>query len=666
MRYKTLLLNFVFALLLGSQTFAQLRLNFSQETIDSLKSVIQKQEGKTKVDNLARIAFLYQKINPQKTIQYADSALILSIGLKYEIGQVKALRQLAYGYYFSTNEEKAIDLIEQAFDMADDIGWEKGKAIILCDIGLVYYDDGNFSETNKYYTRSLNLFKQINDPAGISSVYYHFGTLYLDIGDFENATKSYLKMLEITDSLEPDLSNIDRINIAGACNNIALIYETTKSFHQAEEYFHKAYSTYNRMGDEIGMAEVMYNLGELANQMQDQTKAHECFTKALDILSPLDYNKMKYPLLEDFALTHYALENYEEALVFFSKAAEYYRENNFNYDLAVTYTSMAHAYIKTGELDKAKNINNKAYSLAKSSGANDLVKDCYLIYSDLFAMKNIYQESLKYFRLYNSLKDSLISEKSNEQIARMLTIYETEKKEKENEILRKDAQIRGNIQKLLVVSLIASILLAGFLFYIFKTKAKLLFQTQKLHEKDSELNLLHVERLESEKDNIQKNVFAEQRINKLQKEKFDSELTYKNRELASSTLNIINKNEVLTTIKSMLEENIKIDRSEDNVKELYSLIRNNIDAGQNWLKFKTVFEETYPNFFDRLKSKVPGLSENETKLCAYLRINLTSKEISSLMFITEAAVSKSRNRLRKKLSLSPDENLNKYLGKLCS
>lgn len=153
-------------------------------------------------------------------------------------------------------------------------------------------------------------------------------------------------------------------------------------------------------------------------------------------------------------------------------------------------------------------------------------------------------------------------------------------------------------------------------------------------------------------------------IDKLQSEKTEAELQHKQRELVSTTMHLVQKNERLEDIKTRLIEIEKNTTEKPIAKELRALVRGLqqdeiLDEG--WEQFMLHFNQLHGNYFDRLKENYPELTPKDLKLCAYLRMNLSTKEMASLMNITVRGVEASRYRLRKKFELNPDDNLTSFL-----
>lgn len=171
-------------------------------------------------------------------------------------------------------------------------------------------------------------------------------------------------------------------------------------------------------------------------------------------------------------------------------------------------------------------------------------------------------------------------------------------------------------------------------------------------------NLRHHRKIneEKEKELKMKNLEAEQKIIKLQNEQLGKDMTSKNKELAASTMSLIKKNEFLNNIKDQLKES-----ESSKVKLVIKTIDKDINEEYNWNLFKDAFNNADKEFFKKIKSKHPDLTSNDLKLCAYLRLNLSSKEIAPLLNISVKSVEIKRYRLRKKMLLPREVNLTEYI-----
>ncbi|MBP5318127.1 MAG: hypothetical protein J6Y77_01820 [Paludibacteraceae bacterium] len=160
----------------------------------------------------------------------------------------------------------------------------------------------------------------------------------------------------------------------------------------------------------------------------------------------------------------------------------------------------------------------------------------------------------------------------------------------------------------------------------------------------------------------------EKEITMLKNEQLAADLTNKSKELASSTMNLIRKNEILIDIKNELDKILKSmpdgEEGRNTGKKLNKVIHTineNIEHDDDWMKFEQNFDSIHQDFMKRLGETYKGLTISDKKLCAYLKMNLVSKDIAPLLNISVRGVEIGRYRLRKKLGLDRDTNLTEFL-----
>ena len=153
----------------------------------------------------------------------------------------------------------------------------------------------------------------------------------------------------------------------------------------------------------------------------------------------------------------------------------------------------------------------------------------------------------------------------------------------------------------------------------------------------------------------------------LQNQALKQDLMGKSQELASSTMNIIRKNEILMQIEDSIGKAIPCvttgdpSRAASMLRRVLRDIRENIEHDSDWEKFEHNFDMVHENYLKRLSEGFPGLNLNDKRLCAYLRMDLQSKDIAPLMNISVRSVEMARYRLRKKMGLGREVNLSEYL-----
>lgn len=181
------------------------------------------------------------------------------------------------------------------------------------------------------------------------------------------------------------------------------------------------------------------------------------------------------------------------------------------------------------------------------------------------------------------------------------------------------------------------------------------------NEKEKEALVLQKEQeLEDEKAK------SGQVINELRNRRLKDEIVHKNKELASATMHLVQKAKVLQGVRDVLKQLDPSDEAQarKEIRQIIKTINNDIKLDKTWQQFERHFDQVHVDFLKRLRDQFPSLTPNDQKLCAYLRMNLTTKEIATIMNISVRGVEISRYRLRKKLELNTDVNLTEYILKL--
>lgn len=200
-------------------------------------------------------------------------------------------------------------------------------------------------------------------------------------------------------------------------------------------------------------------------------------------------------------------------------------------------------------------------------------------------------------------------------------------------------------------------LIAGFSsFYLVRWQRKKFISQQQNHEEEQK-RLLYLHQLEIEK--------AESELIALRNEKLQSEIDYKNSELATNAMHLVQKGELITKMKAELNSILKgvgaTEQAATDIRKMIKMLSDDDRMDKDWDHFSQHFDKVNTDFISILKEKHPGVTPNEIKLCTYLRMNLSTKEIAQLMNISVRGVEISRYRLRKKLEISKDVNLFDYL-----
>jgi DNA-binding CsgD family transcriptional regulator len=182
-------------------------------------------------------------------------------------------------------------------------------------------------------------------------------------------------------------------------------------------------------------------------------------------------------------------------------------------------------------------------------------------------------------------------------------------------------------------------------------KKKLLRQKSIYEKKQRQMSVEH--QLEMEQN--------EKEIIRLKNEKLEAEIMLKTKELVDTSMQLVERSDALSKVKEELQKLYKNTNENHDIKKTIHLLNDIEKNSASWEKFAVHFDEINNNFLKNLKSHFPKLTNTDLKVCAYLQLNLASKEIAQLMNITVRGVEISRYRLRKKLGLTTDQSIAEFL-----
>lgn len=167
-----------------------------------------------------------------------------------------------------------------------------------------------------------------------------------------------------------------------------------------------------------------------------------------------------------------------------------------------------------------------------------------------------------------------------------------------------------------------------------------------------------VKKIQEQKNDIEAKNQDLTKLYQKEKELLKSIIDHKARELSAITMQLAQKNELLNNIKLGLQQ----PSTSNNVKGIIKTIDGHLDNSNNWVKFKIHFTSVHPNFFGVLEARYPQLTENELRLCAYIKMRLSSKEIANLINLSVKGMESARYRLKKRFRLGAKDDLNQFIA----
>ncbi len=536
--------------------------------------------------------------------------------------------------------DSAIDFNKKALKLANQINSADACGATNELMGELYGKKNNIQPAINYYLISAKIYEELENLRKLSSIYGNLGMLYYNNNyDTERTLYYYRKSLDYAVQLN------DKKLIAEAYNRIGGILYNQQNYNDALYYFNNALDIFETISDRENAAITLNNIGDVYRLKGDLEEALQYYKRSIEISKSLDNTNLMAvtyvnigQIYSHKGINDQAFEYYEKSLLI------YERINDIN-GLTALYNLLADEYLETNEIEGAFSSYQNAFKLAIENNQWIHIKQSSLGLSKIYELNKDHTNSLKYLHIYARYNDSIIKKQMSDELhnlqshfLRSISEKELQIKDADIELLESERKINNLKQNFLIFGVIALIIVSVISIIRMRNRVK-------------------KERLINQKD---------RQLHETQKELLKLELESKDNDLINFALHLVQKNEVLKQLKSDLNKISTGDNDEFNrqIKELSIHIQQSLQVNKEIKEFQDKVDLTYDDFFNKLKLRFPLLTKNEKRLCALLRLNLSSKEISSLNNTSVRAVEMSRYRLRKKCNIDSQESLTEYLQNL--
>ncbi|WP_276166106.1 hypothetical protein [Zobellia alginiliquefaciens] len=495
-------------------------------------------------------------------------------------------------------QENNIDFLKSAVEETLKTGDTAQTAWKLLTLTDAYSHHANYAKAYETIWRALSLTDNYDNQVLRSYIYRRLGALY----SYNKRQKEALKYLQMSLDIMKNLVDRGVMPRASLANNYYTFSYTYRGLNQAKlarKYLDSSYIYYSDTSDKLALP--FYKFEE------------------------------SYVLREE--------GKNEEALQTLKDIEPWFKENYPSY-LVLIYAYFAEIYKKLGELEKTIDYYKKAIEISdKYQSHIDFTPFIYEKIAENYHLLNNDTEAFRNLNKAKALNAKFFDGRSENNISLMEIKNEYRlQKELQEEVIRQ--QRLEKLEQQDKISMLQRIILIGSLIFIII------------------IGYIYVKHIRS------KHLAEKQMIRKtkaLEMQKTKELLETKNKELAASTLQLVEKDEFLKKLKTEL-------RGEDGtikVAEINRVLKSiSVGSNNNWEEFKLRFTDVNKNFYKKLNSTYPNLSQTDQKICALIKLNLTSKDMARLLGISTKSVHTTRHRLRKKMGLQRSDNLEELIASL--
>lgn len=449
------------------------------------------------------------------------------------------------------------------------------------------------------------------------------GLTLFNMGDYKNATNSYLRSLKFYEEQK------DTIGIMAITNNLGVVHDRLMDYDQALAYYFKVQDLCNRAKpnrtNPFPLPSLYNNIANIYQTKGDFKSALQYYEKSLVLAEEAGNKAVQGVALNNIGKLYFIdLKQQELALDYLLRGLKIREETGDKAEIAKSLVFLSGYYNQQGNFEEGKRYSERAIVLGGEIGSLEVQLSAYSGLSDAEVGLNRFKESLEAFKNFKKINDSIQSQSTSSEITRLRLQYDFEKAYQ----LQKQEQKQARDRYLATIIIMGVCLLVAVLIVVLiRTKAR---QTE------------------------------------LKRKNLAQDVEIKNKELTTNVMYLIRKNELINSVAERLL-NVQKNVHPDSRKVFHDIILDLQHEADNdsWKEFELRFNQVHNDFYIKLRKLYPDLSPTEEKLCAFLRLSMSSKEISSITQQSIKSVEVARARLRKKLNLTnTNSNLVTHLANL--
>lgn len=519
--------------------------------------------------------------------------------------------------------------LDSLFHVLERAKHDTNRVQTMIDISSEYATN-NIKNALQYCESASQLAEKTGNERLMALSIYNAGLIYFNAGLLEQSANNFYRYLEIEQNKKNDEA------VVATLVNIGAIHLQMKQLDKAGQNFEAALDILLRHRDSAkdslqnnALATVYNNLGIVEKENNHFSKAEEYYLKGIEYTrGQPNRTYLLANLLNNLGMVNILENKYDAAFSNINESLALRIADNDKQGEASSYQNLALYYEKLNDDNKAKFYYYKALGIANQTGSNTLLESIYENIFNIYLRVQNADSALKYHILLKEKNDLINMEETTKELTRQELTLQFQEREKISKVEQKRIQ-----QRYLFISVLTILItvIVGLLYYLSQSRLRRL----QLENANSELATKNLQLL---------------------KEQLETDLEQKNKELATNVMYQIKKNEMLENIVQKLLKHSPYFKK-DNQELIKNIVQDLEKATEDniWDEFEMRFQHVHNGFYDKLNEVCPDLSPNERRVCAFLRLNMTTKEITSITGQSQRSIEAARYRLRKKLNLTNSE-----------
>ncbi|MVM33171.1 tetratricopeptide repeat protein [Spirosoma sp. HMF4905] len=392
----------------------------------------------------------------------------------------------AVGFYYTYKPQQAKKYADEAMQLAQKLGYGRGIGRSYISLGIYNWFQGNYQTGMDYTKKAIPYFEELNDADGLASAYGNIGINYKGMGDFSHATEYSFKSLKLWEKVG------NQARIAYLLNNIGVLLKGQQKYDQALYYLQQSYTKSEGI-EPNHQAGVLVNMASICILTKDYTKAISYLTQARTRYAALNEPSGLVICDNNLGETYSRLGQYAKAERFLQRALQLGSQINDKDNIMEVLLGLGTMRLKTGRVAESFAFFDKVYALASESKDNEKRLMVYKGLATANAQTGNFAKAYQFQSKWVALNDSVFGEENAKKITRIQAEYQSEKKQAEIELLKKDQQVSRLWRNSIGAGLLALLLIAGLVVSQQRLKIHsnqvLLDQSKLVAEKNSQLEI---------------------------------------------------------------------------------------------------------------------------------------------------------------------------------
>ncbi len=474
---------------------------FAQPRVDQLEARLSDLAGRERLELLIELTARYRKKDRNKAVAFGTEALDLLESFPDRDLELELLNQLGLVHIRAGKYQEALRYglrAERLARVADD---KPALAFALNNVGDAHRLLDEYDPAREYSLEATELYRQVEDEAGLAESLSDVGVAYRRVGDFSKALEYYLRSHRAYEDIG------DRKGAARVLNNLGIVYRNLGQPENAIEFYQQALEIREQDGRKISVARLLNNIGVAYEDMGQHAQAIDYYSRALEIKEKLGNERAIARTLNNIGLVYQQLGKFDDAASFFGRSLDIKERLGDEKGTASTLFGIAAVHRGKSEWASALDTSNRSLEIATRINARDSAQRSYLQLSEIYTEMGRYLDALEAFKKYEEVKSSIFDEGNREIIAEMQARFESDRKEKEIEILKQRQELdtmelkRQALMRRALVGCVGLLLVVSLLLYNryrLKTRAALVIEEKNL-ELEHYLTELEAKNAEMEK-----------------------------------------------------------------------------------------------------------------------------------------------------------------------